>query len=194
MRRILGAVTVCLAISAGACSRDSDDSAVSNNVDVSAGNSAIAMDAGNESSSAPTAPTEFAAMIAGGDMYEIESGKMAQSKASNQALKDFGAMLVAQHTKSSADLKSAAASTSPPITLPTAVPAEHQAHLDELKAADKNSFDQLFVKQQVEAHQKALTALNAYAAGGDSPSLKAFAAKAVGVVQSHLDKLKAMGS
>jgi putative membrane protein len=101
-------------------------------------------------------------------------------------------MLVTDHTKSSSDLKVAAAKAEPPITPPTALPADKQAKLDSLKAASGADFDKLFIDQQIEAHTKALDLLNSYAAGGSSEPLKAFATTASSVVQGHLDKAKSL--
>jgi putative membrane protein len=98
-------------------------------------------------------------------------------------------MLVTDHTKSTADLKTAAAAATPAIALPAVMPAELRAKLDVLKAAKGADFDRLFLEQQKEGHRKALDALNSYASTGDVASLKGFAAKAAPVVQHHLDEL-----
>ena len=98
-------------------------------------------------------------------------------------------MLVTDHTKSTADLKTAAAAATPAIALPAVLPAELQTKLDALKAAKGAAFDTLFLEQQKEGHQKALDALNSYSSTGDVASLKTFAGKASPVVQRHLDEL-----
>ena len=54
-------------------------------------------------------PAQLSPATAASDMYEIESGKLAQTKATAPEVKAFGAMLVTDHGKSSADLKAAAA-------------------------------------------------------------------------------------
>ena len=101
--------------------------------------------------------------------------------------KKFGAMLVADHDKSTAELKTAAAAATPAITLPTTMPADLQAKLDALKAAKGAEFDKLFIAQQKEGHQKALDALTSYAANGDVASLKMFAGKAAPVVKAQIE-------
>lgn len=194
MRLILTAAAASLAIATAACQKPADtnnDAAVANDVAMNDGG-AINDTAMNDMAMAPAAASDFASTIAGSDMFEIESGKLAKTMATNAGLKDFGGMLVTDHSKSSAELKTAAASVSPPVTLPTALPAELQTKLDALKAAKGAAFDTLFVEQQKDGHQKALDALKSYSSTGDAPSLKAFATKATPVVQSHLDKLNAM--
>ncbi|MCA1653030.1 MAG: DUF4142 domain-containing protein [Sphingomicrobium sp.] len=146
----------------------------------------------NMASTAAMPAQQFVDTVAGTDMYEIQSGKMAETMASTPALKDFGKMLVTDHTKSSSMMKAAAAKTKPMVSIPVALPAEMKTMLDTLKAAKGADFDKLFMQQQTEGHQKALDALKAYAAGGDQPSLQDFATKATPVVQGHLTKLQAM--
>ena len=200
MRLILTAAVASLALAAAAC-RDSADNAadanLSNEMMMNDGmandlNMSNDMNMANDMAMAPAVATDFVSTIAGSDMYEIAAGKLAQTTATNASLKDFGKMLVTDHTKSSADLKTAASEASPPVTPPATMPAGLQAKLDALKAAKGAEFDKLFVEQQKEGHQKALDALKSYASSGDQQSLTAFASKAAPVVQGHLDKLNAM--
>ena len=138
------------------------------------------------------AAAEFANTIAASDMFEIESGKLAAQKGTAAAVKDFGTMLQADHQKSTAELKTAAAKAEPAVTPAPALTAEQQGNLDSLKAASGADFDRLFAEQQVAGHQKALDALQAYSAGGDAPPLREFATKTATVVQAHLDKAKTL--
>lgn len=195
MRLILTAAAASLAIATAACQQSDESNAAANDVALNepAGDTmANDMNMADGMAATPSAANDFATTIASSDMFEIETGKLAQANGTNAGVKSFGAMLVADHGKSSADLKSAAAAATPPVTLPTALPAELQAKVDALKAAKGAEFDQLFVDQQKEGHQKALDALQSYASSGDAPSLKAFAGKAAPVVQKHLDQLNAM--
>ena len=135
---------------------------------------------------------KFVDTIAGSDMFEIQSGKLAETMGSTAAVKDFGKKLVTDHTKSSSELKAAAAKTTPVVALPMILPADLKAKITALKATKGADFDKLFAEQQTEGHQTALDALKAYAAGGDQESLKGFASKAVPVVQGHLTDVQGM--
>lgn len=140
----------------------------------------------------PTTPQEFADMAAASDTYEIESSKLAQDKAQDAKVKDFAAMLVKDHTKSTADLKAAAAKATPAVTPTPALNSEQQANLDALKAASAADFDQLYLSQQVPAHEKALGMLQGYSAGGEVVPFKEFASKTAPVVQHHLEEARSM--
>ena len=197
MRLVLTAAAASLAIVTAACQKttETNGDAAANDMMMNdgMGDDALANDMNMGGMAiTPLAATDFASTIAGSDMYEIASGKLAQTMATNAELKSFGGMLVTDHTKSSAELKTAAAASTPPVALPAAMPAELQAKLDALKAAKGAAFDTLFLEQQKDGHQKALDALNSYASSGDAASLKAFAGKAAPVVQAHLEKLNAI--
>jgi putative membrane protein len=75
-----------------------------------------------------------------------------------------------------------AAGLTPP---PPALLPNHQAMLDQLRAAGPN-FDVAFRDAQVAAHTEALTLHQNYASGGDLPALRTVAGAAVPVVQQHL--------
>ena len=147
---------------------------------------------------APAAPavvtmaSDFVPMAAASDMFEIEAAKVAQSKSTNAEVKKFAAEMIAAHTKSSADLKKAIADSGQTMTPPTTLPADKQAMLDALKAADAAGFDKMYVDGQVAAHQEALDLMQGYANGGDVPAIKAFATATAPVVKGHHDMAKMM--
>lgn len=143
-----------------------------------------------ETATAPAADTAnpsdaqgFVAAAAASDMFEIEAGKLAQQKGQSQAVKDFGAMMEREHTKSTADLKTAAADAG--ATVAPQMTAKQQSDLAALQGASGN-FDQLYKTQQVAAHEQALTLLRNQSSNGSAASLKAFAAKTAPVVEKHL--------
>lgn len=134
----------------------------------------------------------FANAAASTDAYEIAAGKLASDKATSPALKDFGKMMVQHHTKSTADLKAAAGKATPAIVPDATLDAEQTANLEALRKASGTEFDTLYRTQQIAAHQKALAAMEGYAATGDVPELKSFASSTASVVQAHLEKIQGM--
>lgn len=135
---------------------------------------------------------QFADTAAASDAYEIESSKLAQDKAESAEVKEFAAMMVKDHTNSTAMLKDAAAKADPAITPNPAMNAEQTANLEALRATSGAAFDTLYKQQQVAAHQKALAALQGYAENGDVPSLKTFAGDTAKVVEGHLKHISSM--
>lgn len=134
----------------------------------------------------------FANDVGASDYYEIEAGKLAQEKAQNQALKDFGKMMVDNHTQSTEKLKAAGATANPAIVPNPALTAEQETNLAALRAAEGAAFDTAYKTQQVAAHEKALALVQGYAADGDIPELKRFASEAQKVIQTHLTKIQGL--
>jgi putative membrane protein len=126
---------------------------------------------------------DFVTVAAISDMFEIESSKLAQQKA-DAASKAFAAKMVADHSKTSAELKSLAANAK--VELPKGMDSSHQSKLDKLKSLNGNDFDDEYDSMQVAAHKDAVSLFERYAKGGEHNGLKAFAAKTLPHLQQHL--------
>jgi putative membrane protein len=189
---LIAAVSLGLALAACGKKQDETTTVTTNDSSMTTDNGVMANDMNATSTAAAMPAQGFTDTVAGSDMFEIQSGKLAETMGSTPAVKDFGKMLVTDHTKSSDMLKAAAKKTSPVVALPMILPADLKAKLDALKAAKGADFDKLFVTQQTDGHKTALDALKAYSAGGDQPSLKEFATTVIPTVQGHLTKLEAM--
>ena len=129
----------------------------------------------------------YLATAASSDLFEIQSGQLAQQMSQNPAVLQFAGMLVTDHTNSTNMLVAAAqaAGITPP---PPAMLPQHQAMLDQLRAAGSGpSFDMAFRDIQIQAHTAALALHQNYAAQGDVPGLRATAGQIVPVIQGHLN-------
>ena len=124
------------------------------------------------------------------DMFEVEAGKLAATKAKSADVKAFGKMMAEMHAKSTAELKPLAAAAG--ITPPAEMDERRKGFLDNLKAAGAADFDKVYLEQQVAAHEEALSLMKGYADGGDNAGIKAFAAKATPVVEQHLTQARTL--
>ena len=183
-----------LALAAAACNSGdqaaNDISAEANLAEDAAVNDVLGANSATDNEAAVAMPTDangFATAVAASDLYEIESARLAASKGTSAQVKELAGQLLTDHQKSTAELKTAASQAQ--VTVTPALDAEKQAMIDKLKAASGAEFDRLFLEQQKTAHQKALTLLQSFASGGDAEPLKAFAKKASGVVQGHIEHL-----
>src|ERR671918_246687 len=73
---------------------------------------------------------QFVQKVAIRDMFEVESGKLAQEKSGNDAIKQFARKMVEDHTKTTNELKSIAQKIQG-LELPSQMDAEHQGKLDQ---------------------------------------------------------------
>lgn len=180
-----------MALAAAACGKKdaATDVAINDSATV---NEASLNNAMNGTAAAPMGDADFANAVAAGGHYEIDSSALAATQASSAGVKSMASMIAADHKKAGADLKTAASAAPSPFTPADGLTTKQKADLAALKAAKGAEFDKLYVAQQIAAHQEALSALQAYAAGGATPSLKSFASATATAVQGHLDKLNAL--
>lgn len=147
------------------------------------------MDGPAADAATPGSPQEFVDMAAASDMFEIESAELAQEMGSSQAVKDFAAMMIEDHTAATEDLKTAAAAAQPALTVAPELSAEQQAQLDALRQAG-DGFDALYKEQQIAAHEKALALLEGYADSDGPEPLKNFASETATIVEGHLERVR----
>lgn len=131
------------------------------------------------------APT-YLAMAASGDQFEIQSSQMAMQVSQNPAVRAYAQMLIADHSRLSAQTMATARSAGINPPPPTLLP-QHQALLDQVRSAGQGpAFDAAYRDAQVNAHQQALQLHQNYASGGDVPALRGTASQAVPIIQQHL--------
>lgn len=140
-----------------------------------------------------TSATDYVKMAADGDMYEIQSSKLALSKSKNPQIKMYAREMIKDHTQTTKSLMAALSNADRTIAKPSMMlSATNAANVQLLKKAPKGGFDQLYIQQQMQSHQTAWALQKGYATDGTDPSLKQVAATAVPVVEHHLTELKAM--
>lgn len=136
----------------------------------------------------PRDATGYAREASAGDLYEIESSRLAQRKGGTGAVRQFGQMMIDHHTITTQQLTSAARAAGMPPPPPALAPRQ-QKRIDELRGLSGAPFDAAYLRQQRLAHQEALALHAGYAENGDNAALRKAAAAAVPVVQRHIDLL-----
>ena len=132
------------------------------------------------------APTtnDFVQEAAISDMFEIESSKMASAKLTGPE-KEFADKMVADHTKTTAELAAEAKADNIPI--PPAMDSWHQKMLDKLNSLTGDDFRKQYFRDQVSAHKDAVSLFERYGKGGDNLKLKNWATTTLPALQHHLD-------
>ena len=134
---------------------------------------------------------EFAMKAANGGMMEVELGRMAQEKGMSSDVKEFGAMMVADHSKANDELKTLA--TAKNITLPSTLGEDMQEDVNELAKLSGKEFDKKYVSMMVDDHKEDVDAFKKAADNNEvDPEIKAFAAKTLPTLQQHLDRINAI--
>lgn len=125
-------------------------------------------------------------------IFEIDAGNLAQQKGTSPAVKDFGALMVKDHTAAADKLKAIAAGKG--ISLPTSAGMAQMATKAKLELESGDTFDKAYIESQVKAHRMAVKLFTKEAASGEDADAKAFAKQTLPTLESHLKKIVAIGN
>jgi len=135
---------------------------------------------------------DFVADAATGGMMEVELGNLAQQKAKSQQVKDFGKMMVDDHTKANDNLKAIA--TKKNIDVPAAVTDNQKKDIDKLSKKSGADFDKAYVDMMVEDHKKDVDAFKKASGNVGDNDIKNFATTTLPTLQKHLDAIESIKS
>lgn len=128
---------------------------------------------------------KFMVNAANGGMLEVTLGKLAQQKASSPQVKEFGMMMVNDHSKANAELKTLAGTKV--ITLPAILSNDKQKDVDDMAKLSGAEFDKKYTEYMVKDHKEDIEEFKKEAQDGKDAEIKAFAAKHVPILQHHLE-------
>jgi len=131
---------------------------------------------------------KFAMAAANGGMAEVALGTLAQQKASSAKVKDFGAMMVSDHSKANDELKALAKSKG--ITLPDSIDSKEQQVKNDLSAKSGAGFDKAYVSNMIDDHKEDIKEFEDAAKNLKDADLKAFAVKTLPTLKMHLDAIQ----
>ena len=134
-----------------------------------------------------TADNSWLIQAAEANLAEIETGRLAESKASNSEVKQFGQHMVDDHSKANTELSDLAHKKG--LTLPTRAGEMHTkaaADLADLSGAD---FDRKYMDMMVTDHEKAVALFDSHTDASDG-DVKAFAEKMLPTLKHHLQMAK----
>jgi putative membrane protein len=146
--------------------------------------------ADQSSSKVPAADKAFVKKAAEGGMAEVQLGQLAADKASSNDVKDFGKMMVDDHSKANDQLKSVAQQKG--ITLPTDLSVKDKAEKDRLSKLSGEQFDRVYMQHMVKDHMKDVSEFKKESTMAKDDDIKNFAAQTLPTLQTHLDKAKSI--
>ncbi|MEO8853532.1 MAG: DUF4142 domain-containing protein [Ginsengibacter sp.] len=133
---------------------------------------------------------DFDQDAAAGGMMEVQLGKIAENNSATQSVKDFGKMMVDDHSKINDQLKDLASKKN--VSLPTAVTNDQQKDIDKLNKETGASFDKDYVSMMVKDHEKDIAAFKKAGSKIKDADFKDFIIKNLPTLQKHLDAIKAI--
>jgi putative membrane protein len=127
-----------------------------------------------------------------GGLAEVAMGNMAQQQAHSQSVREFGALMVKDHSAVNEKLKTMAESKN--ITLPANTSVDEMAAKDKLKALSGASFDKSYIKGMIKDHQEDVAEFKKEAASGRDPDARAFATAMLPTLEAHLKKIQSIAA
>jgi putative membrane protein len=134
------------------------------------------------------ADAKFAVEAANGGLAEVELGQLAQQKAVNPQIKDFGAMMITDHSKANDQMKVLAKNKG--ISLPATPSRDEQQLKNDLSSKSGDSFDKAYVKAMIKDHREDIKTFQEAIKSLHDADLKNFAVNTLPVLQKHLDAIE----
>lgn len=184
---LLISVSISLAIGT-ACSKESSNQAATSS------DPSIKINSTSDVGDAAITGSDLAFVIseAPGEMGEIELGNLAVSKAQSADVKAFGQKMVEDHSKAIQDL--IALMKQKNVLLPSDMMPTHIELKDKLSNLSGAEFDKEYVRAMVETHEKDVAAYENVSNTAADADVKAFAAKKLPTLKTHLETLKSMAN
>jgi putative membrane protein len=120
----------------------------------------------------------------------VELGKLAREKSASQSVKDFAAMMVADHSAANEQLKGIAATKD--IKLPESPSIAQKTTKTKLELLSGARFDKSYIKGMIKDHEQEIKEFQKEAATGRDPEAKAFARSTLPTLQTHLNKIQSI--
>ncbi|WP_157451954.1 DUF4142 domain-containing protein [Deinococcus aquatilis] len=132
----------------------------------------------------------FLQAATGSNLFEIQSSQVILTKSDSAAVKAYAQMLIDHHTAAQNQVATAAAPRAVP--LPPALPPELQLKVNTLASLSAPALDQVYLQEQVLAHQVTLSLLQNEQTAGKDPGVVALAVDQVPVITQHLQEAQAL--
>jgi putative membrane protein len=125
-----------------------------------------------------------------GGIAEVQLGQLAQDKGQSPEVKDFGKMMVQDHTAANNKLKGVAAGKG--VELPSSPGVGQMATKTKLEMLSGDSFDKSYIKGMVQDHKDTIKLFEKEAQSGQDPEARAFAKATLPTLHSHLKKIESI--
>ena len=149
----------------------------------------LLMSAQSQSSTAALGPVEtyFVTQTSLGTPFQVDSGNLAVTKGTTQAIRDYAQLMVSSHIAVNKALD-AILRKKPAVPPPTLLKAAYSTMISTLEHEDGKTFDADYITGQVN-YQNANAALYKYEiANGADPDLKDFAEQTLPKIEDHLQR------
>jgi putative membrane protein len=132
----------------------------------------------------PEQDQEFAQKAAEGGLMEVQLGQLAQQQAKDQQVVEFGQRMVQDHGQANEKLMAIAEQKA--IQLPQELSGDAQQKYEEMQQLSGAEFDEAYMDEMVEDHEKDIAVFEQQAQAGQDPDLRVFAEETLPTLREHL--------
>ena len=186
----LVALSLCMAAAASACAGDRDPNTAKPADPGAVGTAGTPAAKADTDRAAVRSDRDFIGDMLADGRAEVELGNLAREKALNQEVKDFAAMMVRDHSKAGAELKTVATQANIEMATVDADMDQHKDVRDRLATLSGMEFDRAYIKAMVDDHETAVKDAEAKADSADNDHVKQWAARALPTLKKHLEAAK----
>lgn len=178
------------ALGFAACNNEGKDSVEQADSSNEAKLDSPANNTGNQSIVADKESSDFLVKAANAGMAEVECGELAQEKAKDQRVKDFGAMMSRDHRAANDQVKALASQRN--ITLPDSVSDDKKKDKEDLAKKSGAAFDKAYMRAMVDDHNDAIDLFEKASSNVKDAEVKTFVDNTLPKLRHHLDSAKAV--
>jgi putative membrane protein len=136
----------------------------------------------------PEQDQEFAQKAAEGGLLEVRLGELAQQQAKDEHVVQFGQRMVQDHGQANEKLMAIAEQKA--IQLPQELSGDAQQKYEEMQQLSGAEFDEAYMDDMVEDHEKDVELFEQQAGSGEDADLRAFAEETLPTLREHLELAK----
>ena len=134
--------------------------------------------------------SEFLKKVTNSGMAEVQLAKLAQQKATIDAVKNFAAMLERDHTAVNQQVKNLADQRN--VVLPSAISDDKQKMYNDMDKMTGKAFDKDYISMMIKAHGDGISLFEDTRSNASDVDVKNFADKTLPTLKMHLDSAKAI--
>ncbi len=138
--------------------------------------------------SLPYNDSDFAVNAADRNMLEMELGKITLTNSSNQAIKDFGQMMINDYTKENDELIALAKEKD--IVLPLSPSEKNIKHIKDLTDITGNDFDKHYINFMISNHRSTIRLFEDASKNATDVEIQKFATNTLPILKKHLEAAK----
>jgi len=133
---------------------------------------------------------DFLKKVTNSGMAEVQLARLAQQKATIDAVKNFAAMLERDHTAVNDQVKNLAGQRN--VTLPASPSDDKQKMYTDMEKMTGKAFDKEYISMMVKSHNDGISLFEDTKSNASDVDVKNFADKTLPALKMHLDSAKAI--